>query len=141
MILHATPSRTVEDFRQEAKSKNKHEIGDPYVTFEGKVLRGSDEMRSCGISNGSMVQMIRRVLGAGGRKNKELREMSAKGSALKTEPQLEQNAGKPEDDQGSLIQERAEDEVTRHFEESGLQKLSAFFRDSGFCDNTIVLMS
>ena len=74
-------SRTVVNRRQEANSKMKHEIGDLYFRFEGKVLRGSDEMRSCGISDGSVVQMMRSFRSGGAHKNKrskaEKREIGA----------------------------------------------------------------
>ena len=49
-ILCATLSKAVRELKQEPNSKLKLEIGDPHLTFEGKGLRVSDEMRRCGIS-------------------------------------------------------------------------------------------
>ena len=49
-MLDVTPSA-----KPEVNKKLKCETGDAYLTFEGKVLRGRDELKGCGISDGSTV--------------------------------------------------------------------------------------
>ena len=45
--------------------------GDMYVTSGGRFLRRSDEMRSCGVRDGSTVQVLRRLRGGGKHKDKK----------------------------------------------------------------------
>ena len=44
---------------------------DMCVTFEGQVPRGCDELKSCGISGGSVVQVTRRMRGGGKHKQNQ----------------------------------------------------------------------
>ena len=44
--------------------------GDVYVTSGGRVLRRSDELRSCGVVDGSTVQVVSRMRGGGRHKDK-----------------------------------------------------------------------
>ena len=46
-------------------------VDDMYGSFEGKVLKGSDEMRSCGIDDVFAVPMSQRVRGGGMHRNKK----------------------------------------------------------------------
>ena len=71
MMFEATPSATVKDAKQEFNSKLKWETGDAYLTFDGKVLRGRDEVKSCGIGNGGTVQVMSKMRGGGRRKDKK----------------------------------------------------------------------
>ena len=38
---------------------------DVYVTSEGRVLRGGDELRKCGVRDGCTVEVMRRLRGGG----------------------------------------------------------------------------
>ena len=78
MILDATPSKTVEDLKQEVSSKLKYEIDDTYLTFEGKKLRWRDELNGCGILDGSTVQLTNKMRGGGVHKIKKPSKMAAK---------------------------------------------------------------
>ena len=40
------------------------------MNFEGKVLRGSDEMKACGVDDGNTLHTMSRVRGGGVHKNK-----------------------------------------------------------------------
>ena len=44
---------------------------DMYVKFEGGVVRGEDELKSCGVRDGSTVQVVRRMRGGGKHKEKQ----------------------------------------------------------------------
>ena len=44
---------------------------DGHVTFEGRALEKSDEMKACGIREESMMHFSRRVCGGGAHKNKQ----------------------------------------------------------------------
>ena len=44
---------------------------DMYVKFEGGVVRGGDELKSCGVRDGSTVQVVRRMRGGGKHKEKQ----------------------------------------------------------------------
>ena len=61
MILDAIPCRTVEEVRHEVSRKLKAEIGGAHLTFDGHVLRGSGEMRGCGICDGSVSTCVQRA--------------------------------------------------------------------------------
>ena len=76
MILDVTPSKTVEELKQNVRSWKKHDSGDMHVTFEGKVLRERDELRGCGISDGSTIQIASRMRGGRMHKNRTERERS-----------------------------------------------------------------
>ena len=52
--------------------------GDMYLTSGGRVLRGSDELRSCGVREGSTVQVVRRLRGGGSNKSKTAGERKKK---------------------------------------------------------------
>ena len=44
---------------------------DVYVTSEGRVLRGGDELRKCGVRDGCTVEVMRRLRGGGRHKDKK----------------------------------------------------------------------
>ena len=60
---------------------------DVYVTHEGRVLRRSEELRSCGVKDGTAMQVATRV--RGGRKHKDKKSKAEKKQAAspkKAEP-------------------------------------------------------
>ena len=73
MILDALPNRPVEGVQQEISSKLKCETGELYLIFESRVLRGGDEMQSCGTRDGSTVQVAMNMLSGGRKKVKKKR--------------------------------------------------------------------
>ena len=44
---------------------------DVYVTSEGRVLRGGDELRKCGVRDGCTVEVMKRLRGGGRQKDKK----------------------------------------------------------------------
>ena len=44
---------------------------DVYVTSEGRVLRGGEELKRCGVRDGSTVEVVRRLRGGGKHKDKK----------------------------------------------------------------------
>ena len=51
---------------------------DVYVTSGGRILRGSDKMKNCGVRDGSTVQVISRMRGGGKHKDKKGKEEKKK---------------------------------------------------------------
>ena len=58
---------------------------DVYVTFEGRVLRRSDEVKACGMSDGSTLQVVSKI--RGGRKaqgqDEQRGEEASRGASLR----------------------------------------------------------
>ena len=49
-----------------------------YATCEGKVLRKEDELKSCGVRDGSTVQIVSRLRGGGKHKDKKSQKVRRK---------------------------------------------------------------
>ena len=64
---------------------------DVYVTSEGRLLKGSEDLRSCGISDGSTVQVTSRMRGGG--KHKDAKTKTEKKRAASPERQRRSDKG------------------------------------------------
>ena len=99
-----------------------------YVTCEGKVLRRNEELRSCGVRDGCIVQVVNRMRGGGKHRNKKnIAKKNTAASPKGQEPQRgQQEHGEEKISQSLLRREIAEDAVIRHFEETeGSRKIIA----------------
>ena len=61
--------RTVSDITKRSLS-----CGDMHVTNGGRILRRSDKLRSCGVSDGCTIQVTSRIRGGGRHKDKSKAE-------------------------------------------------------------------
>ena len=96
---------------------------DVCVTVGGRVLRSSEELRSCGVRDGSTVQVMSRLLGGGRHKDKKSRqtEKTQSASSRRSDPlpapqQVKDTEG-PRSGKGPVIQECVKDAVIRLIEE------------------------
>ena len=93
---------------------------DVFVTCEGKVLKRNEEMRSCGVSDGCIVQVVNRMRGGGKHRNKKIKaEKKTTARPRDEEPERGQQEHNGEKIiQNLLSREDAENEVIRRFEEN-----------------------
>ena len=69
-----------------------------YVTMNGKVLRTSEKLKSCEVTDGSTIQVASRVRGGGRHKDKKSRdEKEHAASTKKTEQKFEKRQGMTRD--------------------------------------------
>ena len=69
------------------------------MTCEGRVIRRSEELRSCGVRDGSTVQLMSRMLGGG--KHKDKKSKSEKKHAASPKRFEQKSAGRTEERQVS----------------------------------------
>ena len=98
---------------------------DVYVTNEGRVLRGGDELRRCGVRDGCTVEVMRRLRGGGGkhkdRKNKvEKKQVAIPRRSESSQAQLEQ---KDEEESKRDMGQAFSEDVVQQVLERGLDVL------------------
>ena len=76
---------------------------DMYVTCEGKLLKGNEEPKSCGVRDGSTVQVVRRLRGGG--KHKDKKSQKERKQAAGQKKQEQKCAGETKNDKGPAIRE------------------------------------
>ena len=87
---------------------------DAYVTMQGKALRTSDQLKSCGVTDGCTVQLTSRLRGGG--KHKDKKGQKERKRAVKPKGPEQKSEEEPKSDEGlALIQM---DEVLRRMEEN-----------------------
>ena len=69
-MTDAAPNDKVSDILKKIPNDACHDKRDVYVTFEGRVLRRSGEVKASGISDGSTLQVASETRGGGHRKDK-----------------------------------------------------------------------
>ena len=107
-MMEVAPNDKVSDMMKRIPSG-----GDVYVTSRGRVLRRSDQLRSCGVVDGSAVQVVSRMRGGGRHKDKK-RKAEKKQAA--GQERLERKCDEePESDRSPAIQE---EEVIQQLEEN-----------------------
>ena len=89
---------------------------DVYVTSEGRVLRGGDELTKCGVRDGCTVEVMRRLRGGGRHKDKknkvEKKQVAILRRSESPQAQLEQKDEKESKcDEGQAISEDAVQQV------------------------------
>ena len=89
---------------------------DVYVTREGRVLRGGDELRKCGVRDGSTVEVTSRMRGGGRHKDKkskvEKKQVAILRRSESPQAQLEQkDEEESKCDEGQAISEDAVQQV------------------------------
>ena len=97
---------------------------DVYVTSEGRVLRGGDELRKCGVRDGCTVEVMRRLRGGGRHKDKknkvEKKQVAILRRSESPQAQLEQkDEEESKCDEGQAISE----DVVQQLLERGLDVL------------------
>ena len=97
---------------------------DVYVTSEGRVLRGGDELRKCGVRDGCTVEVMRRLRGGGRHKDKknkvEKKQVAILRRSESPQAQLEQkDEEESKCDEGQAISE----DVVQQVLERGLDVL------------------
>ena len=85
VMLDMTLSDKVKDVMRRIQNKVRRCEDDMHVSFEGKVLRGSDEMNACGVKEGSTLHAISRVRGGGVHKHKKQVKRKKKDNSEKLE--------------------------------------------------------
>ena len=70
VALDTIVSDKVSDIKRRVRNRWSCSVDDVYVSFEGKELKGSDEVRSCGIDDVFAVPMTHRIRGGGMHRNK-----------------------------------------------------------------------
>ena len=87
---------------------------DVYVTMQGQALRMSDELKSCGVTDGCTIQVTSRLRGGG--KHKDKKGQKERKRAVKPKGPEQESEEEPKSDEGpALIQM---DEVLRRMEEN-----------------------
>ena len=109
---------------------------DVYVRAKGKCSKRSEELRSCGVSDGCIVQ-VNRMRGGGKHRNKH-NKAEKKTAASQKDAEPERGPQEHEEEkvfQSLLSRENAEDEVVRHFEETeGSRKIFAHLAEGSNSD-------
>ena len=88
---------------------------DVYVTMQGKVLRRNEKLKSCGVTDGCMIQVTSRMRGGG--KHKDKKSKAEKQAASVKTPEQKFTDGK-EGDRGPGTQECDLDAAIRMIEEN-----------------------
>ena len=79
------------------------------------MLKGSEELGSCGVRDGSTVQVVRRM--RGGEKHKKKKSKAEKTSATSTKTPEQKFAEDVQSDRGPAVRECDEDAVIQMIEE------------------------
>ena len=88
---------------------------DVYVTCEGKMLRKDEQLKSCGVRDGSTIQVTSRVRGGGKHKDKKSKAEKQAASAKTPEQKF---TDEEEGDRGPATQECDRDAAIRMIEEN-----------------------
>ena len=92
---------------------------DVYVTCEGKMLRKDEQLKSCGVRDGSTIQVTSRVRGGGKHKDKKSKAEKQAASAKTPEQKF---TDEEEGDRGPVTQECDRDAAIRMIEENEEQR-------------------
>ena len=99
-MIDTAPNDQVSDILRKIPNGTCHDKRDVHVTFERGVLRRSDEVKPCGISDGSSVQVTSKIRGGGKHEEK------------KSKPEKKQVAGQESvSGVGAASSEREKDSV------------------------------
>ena len=77
IVLDVRLSETVNEIKQMIRSQRSSDSG-LYLTFRGRVLRGSDVIGKSGVEDGSTVHVMERLRSGGMQKNKKSRREAEK---------------------------------------------------------------
>ena len=83
--MEAYPKDKFHDVAKKILRTGSESDQDVYVTIGGRVLKGSEELGSCGVRDGSTVQVVRRLRGGGRHKDKKSRQRRSKPRAQRNE--------------------------------------------------------
>ena len=89
---------------------------DAYVTSGGRILRRRDELESCEVRDGSIVEVTSRMRGGG--KHEDKKSKSEKKQTTNPEKAEQKSEEEPKRDKGPVIQECDRDTVVQMIEES-----------------------
>ena len=89
---------------------------DVYATCEARMLRKDDELKSCGVRDGSTVQIVKRTRGGG--KLKDKKGQKERKQAASTKRREQKYAEGAKSDKGRAIQECDRDPVIRMLKEN-----------------------
>ena len=89
---------------------------DVYVTCEGKMLRKDEQLKSCGVRDGSTIQVTSRMRGGGKHKDKKSKAEKKQAASAKTPEQ--KFADEEEGDRGPAILESEKEAIIRMWEEN-----------------------
>ena len=111
----ATPMEvSLTDDKVEDVMKRIQSDEDVYMTMQGKALRTSEKLKSCGVTDGCTVQVTSRLRGGG--KHKDKKGQKERKRAVKPKGPEQKSEEEPKSDEGpALIQM---DEVLRRMEEN-----------------------
>ena len=93
---------------------------DVYVTCEGKMLRKDEQLKSCGVRDGSTIQVTSRVRGGGKHQDKKGKAEKKQAASAKTPEQ--KFTDEEEGDRGPVTQECDRDAAIRMIEENEEQR-------------------
>ena len=102
-------SANVGDIAKKTVDSKNHHKNDVYVTCEGKVLRRSEELKSCEVRDGCTVHVVSRLRGGG--KHKDKKGKVEKKQITRQEPMSGENRTTPERDENKMIQLLDEDNM------------------------------
>ena len=108
-----SPSDKVSDVAKRIPNSARGNNRDTSVTSGGRVLRRSEELRSCGVSDGSTIHVTNRMLGGGKLKDKNWKR-SAKED--RTKHRVDQEKEKVEQNEArisGMLRERSKEDVER----------------------------
>ena len=136
--LMVSPRDKVDDVMRRILNNGKSDV---YMMREGRALRRSDELRSSGVDDGSTMQIMNMMRGGGKHRNKKYSAEKKPATSPRSQEPLrnqqehdeakiiqnsepEQRQQEPKKDKSMLRRVNAEDEVSRHFEETeGTRKI------------------
>ena len=95
---------------------------DAYVTMQGRVLKRSEKLKSCGVTDGCTIQVTSRLRGGG--KHKDKKGQKERKQAAKQKGPEQKTEEEPKRDKGPVIRECDKDSTIRMIEGSeGYQKI------------------
>ena len=113
----ATPTEvSLTDDKVEDVMRQVQKDEDVYVTMQGKALRMSDELKSCGVTDGCTIQVTSRVRGGG--KHKEKKSKGEKKRAAKPQGPEQKSEEETMRDKDPVVEECDRDAVVQMIEES-----------------------
>ena len=99
--MEACPKDKVHDVAKKILGTGSESDQDVYVTIGGRVLKGSEELGSCGVRDGSTVQVVREAA----------RWRKTQGQEIQTEKPEQKCAGEAKSNKGPAIRECDKDAV------------------------------
>ena len=100
-VLEVVLTETVYEIKRKIRSRWTCADDDAYLTFVGKVLRGSGALRKCGVHDGNTVHVMEALRGGGTHTQKK-----SKGTADKVRDLNPEGLGQPQGDKGEVQVER-----------------------------------